>query len=362
MQKISFVTRNFASGGAERVIQNLIEYFSLKNILCSLLLLEDKPIFYDIPSTIEVIKIGKRSNIKFFDKFLKYLSLRKYINIIDPDIVLAMPEEVGIFTILALFGTKNRIVVSERNNPWVMPKKMMTRLLRSFSYPLASGIIFQTQKSASYFPKKIYEKGTILLNPIDNKKIPECWLGEREKLIIGVGRLVPQKNFSLLIKAFSIFQSHHPSYKLKIYGEGPLRSELFDLCSNFLPKGAFSFPGVTTNLLIEIRKAAMLVISSDYEGLPNIMIEAMAMGLPVISTDCPSGGLKEIIINQKNGLLVPVGDSVCLSNAMCQIADNKKFAKYLSKNALLIKDKLDIQLIGETWEEYLNGICDKIEK
>lgn len=266
MNHLAIVTRSLQAGGAERVIAQLVQYLVKKNTKCTIIMLNEE-IFYSIPSQVDIYTIGKKSKNKYIDKLIRYKKIRNYIKRLKPDVVLALPEDVGIFVIPALLGTRLPVVVSERNNPWVMPWKKETRLMRKLFYPFAAGIIFQTEQAASFFPRSIRKKGVVLPNPLDLKRIPKPWEGVRRKEVIGAGRLDKQKNFSLLIRAFARFHVQHPDYTLTIYGEGPLREELEKLAGSLLPKDSYRFPGVTTELLERMRGAAMFVLSSDYEGL-----------------------------------------------------------------------------------------------
>jgi glycosyltransferase involved in cell wall biosynthesis len=358
LNHLAIVTRSLQAGGAERVIAQLVLYLVKKNTKCTIIILNEK-IFYSIPSQADIYTIGQKSKNKYIDKLIRYKKIRNYIKRLKPDVVLAFPEDVGIFVIPALLGTRLPVVVSERNNPWVMPWKKGTRLMRKLFYPFAAGIIFQTEQAASFFPRHIREKGIVLPNPLDLTRIPKPWAGARRKEIVGAGRLDKQKNFPLLIRAFARFHVQHPDYTLTIYGEGPLREELEKLASSLLPKDSYRFPGVTTELLERMRGAAMFVLSSDYEGLPNVLIEAMAMGLPVISTDCPSGGPANLIEDGRNGLLVPVGDENALYKAMSSIAESEELASMLGENALKIKEKLDAAVVAERWRNYLGEVAKK---
>jgi len=312
-------------------------------------------IFYNVPSQVKIYAIGDKSKIKYIDKILRYKGIRYYVKYLKPDAVLTLPEDVGIFVIPALLGTRIPVVVSERNNPWVMPWKKITRLMRKLFYPFATGVIFQTEQAANFFPSFIRKKGIVLSNPLDLSRIPQPWEGERRKEVIGAGRFDKQKNFSLLIRAFAKFHVNHPDYVITIYGEGPLRKELEDLARSLLPKGTYFLPGVTSKLLEHMRGAAMFVLSSDYEGLPNVLIEAMAMGLPVISTDCPSGGPADLIKDGRNGILVPTGDANALCKAMSRVAESEELAVMLGNNACKIKKKLDSTIVAEKWMDYLNS-------
>lgn len=359
MRKAVFLTHNLGAGGTERVIVELVKYFSTKGIECSIIRLNKREVIYSLPKEIELISLPNKFNNNVINKLWKYKEFRKSIRYIKPDVVLAMPEEIGIYAIPALIGLNTPIVVSERNNPWVMPWKKETRLFRKLFYPLASGFIFQTDQAASFFSSRIQRKGRVIPNPLDLQRIPDIWEGPRRKEIVGVGRLDKQKNFSLLIRSFSKFYTRYPEYTLTIFGKGPLRQQLINLASSLLPENAYKFPGETSDLLNSIRGASMFILSSDYEGMPNVLIEAMAMGMPVVSTDCPSGGPAELIQDGVNGLLVPIGDVDAMSDAMSQLTASEEFRASLGKNAQDIRKLLDSTIVSEQWRVYLDEVSKK---
>jgi len=359
MFKIAIVTRSMLAGGAERVISVLANSWVKLGCECYLFTIDNEKIFYRLDNKIKIIPIGRRSYFRIFDKFYRYRELRSQIVKLNPDIVLSMPEDIGIYVILALMGLKIPVVVSERNNPWVMPNKMITRLLRNFAYIKVNGLVFQTDKAASFFSLNIRNKGIILPNPLDLSHIPDAHTGIREKTIVSIGRLEKQKNFYLLIDAFSIFLKDHKDFKLIIYGEGSMRDVLVDYSRKKELNDCISFPGRDPNVVEKIKNSACFVLSSDYEGLPNALIEAMAVGVPCIATDCPSGGPASLITDGLNGFLVPVGDSPALSNKMGQVVDNHKISKALTEECIKIREIFDSSLVSKMWFDYL---CTVIEK
>ena len=188
------------SGGAERVIAQLSNYFiAEKKVNCEIIMLDRSDIAYDLEPQVRVAEIGEQSPNKVIDKLKRYSLLRKRVKERKPDVILAMPEDIGIYAILALRGLNIPIYVSERNNPWVMPDVKITRFLRKIAYRYVDGIIFQTKMAKSFFPNYIQKKGIVLFNPVDASRIPVQYTGVREKKLVAVGRLEPQKNFSLLI-------------------------------------------------------------------------------------------------------------------------------------------------------------------
>ena len=251
-----------------------------------------------------------------------------------------------------MIGTGIPVFVSERNNPWVMPDVKITRLLRKAMYPLAKGIIFQTEMAKSFFPKYIQRKGIVIDNPVDVSRIPLLYEGSRNYTITAVGRLAPQKNFKLLINAFYMFSKMHDDYCLEIYGDGQLKNELEQQIKELGIAHKVSLCGARKDVLDRIRCSSMFVLTSDYEGVPNVLLEAMCMGMPVISTDCPSGGPRKLIEDGINGLLTPVGDCdelVKRMDSLCDVA----YASSLSKEAYKVREKFTNPDIFVQWERYI---------
>ena len=348
---IVVITRSLYAGGAERVIAQLLNYF-VQFTNCRLILLDDERILYKLDERIMVESIGRQSNNKVLDKFKRYTRIRKQVKIINPDVVLSMPEDIGIYVLASLAGLKIPVFVSERNNPWVMPDVKITRILRKLVYPTAKGIVFQTEMAKSFFSSKIQGKSRVLLNPVDEKRIPEMYSGIRKKIFVSAGRLDKQKNFKFLIEGFCAFYKNNQDFKLIIYGEGKQREELEKLISDKKMNNVISLPGRDNNLLESIKDCYTFILSSDYEGLPNVLIEAMCMGMPVISTDCPSGGPRTLIRNGENGILIPVGGEKELVAAMNWVTKDNNSEK-IGKEAGKIRKSLTDKRIFEQWKEYL---------
>lgn len=353
MKKIDIITKAMTAGGAERVIAQLANYFVGQNISCRIITTENQEVMYPLDKKIDVIAVGKKSTNKIVDRIWRYTMIRGIVSANRPDVVLTMPEDTGVYAILALIGTGIPVYVSERNNPWVMPNVKITRFLRKVAYPFVKGIIFQTEMAKSFFPKYIQKKGIVLQNPVEASRIPDPYLGERKKVFAAVGRLEPQKNFQMLIKSFSQFHKYEKDYKLIIYGEGTERSSLEKLINQLNLENSVFLPGRNKDVLNAINDSAAFILSSDYEGMPNALIEAMCMGMPVISTDCPSGGPRELICDGENGLLVQVNDEEGMVSAMKKIIEKK--AKLLGKNAYLIRKKMTNPSIFEEWKVELFG-------
>lgn len=351
-KKIIIVTRNMNGGGAERVIAQLANWLVQNHRKCLIITVDECRNSYPLDKKVSLRSIGKQSGNTFCNKITQYRKVRQIVTKERPYCVLSMPEEIGIYVILCLLGLKTRVYVSERNNPWVMPDKKVTRVLRRLMYPFARGIIFQTEMAKSFFSKSIQRKSIILDNPIDINRIPEQFIGIREKRVVAVGRLEKQKNFKLLINAFSKFSELHDDYILEIYGEGSLRDDLESQINSLSLSEKVVLKGRDSEVLPHINSAAMFILSSDYEGMPNVLLEAMCMGMPVISTDCPSGGPRHVIKDKDNGILVHVGNEDELCHAMEILSDNK-VSKQLSDRAYELRERLTDEKIYQNWDNYL---------
>lgn len=358
---IAVVTRNMGAGGAERVIAQLIGGWRGKGICCTLISMHPAKVFYKIPDGVEHYEIPQFSENLAVDKIKKYAQLRRLLKQQQPDMVLSLPEEIGVYVQAAMLGTGIPVVVSERNNPWVMPDKKITRILRRLVYPFVKGLIFQTKQAASFFPASQQKKGIVLPNPLDCSRLPAVYQGEREKVVVSAGRLAAQKNFPLLIEAFAQFRQKHPDYKLVIYGEGDKRKALEALAGEKLPEGSWSMPGRVDDLPKHIGKCGIFALSSDYEGVPNVLIEALAVGTPSVSTDCAPGGAAELIENGKNGILVPVGDANALAEGLCFMAEHSAEAAQMAAEAVKIRERLDAKKVTADWLEYL-ALCAGAKK
>ena len=349
MKKALIYNMSLARGGAERVTVYLAEYLARNGVACDIITERVYDHEYDVPNGVNRICLS-RGNY-----FSKVHELRKLIKQSGADVLLVMAVPNCIYASLAALGLKIRVVVSERNDPANFLGKPAVKHLSRFLMKFAHGFVFQTNDAKAYYAKKLSGRGTVIPNPLFTDSLPPAYEGEREKNIVSAGRLVPQKNQKMLIDAFSIFSKDHPDFSLTIYGEGALRGALETQARELGLDGKVFLPGNVSDLLQRTKSSAAFVMSSDFEGMPNALIEAMAIGLPCISTDCPCGGPGELINNGENGLLVPVGDTAALSDALKKLVDNPQLSEKIQKNAPSIRERLDSDLIGKAWLDYLEN-------
>ena len=344
-----------SGGGAERVVCNLSNFLSERHNVTILTMSDDEPAYKlnEIVNRVSLIKYGETSNF-FIKNFIRINRFRSYVKKSDADVYLAMlPGTINI--ILAHRKIINApIIISERCDPQTRyeSSKFQKWIMKNL-YPKADGFVFQTKDAMNYYTEIIGGKGIVIPNAINQEFMREPFKGTRKKSIVAAGRLTEQKNFPLLIEAFSRITDKHPDYDLIIYGNGPQKNELVSLVKELGLGNKVKFPGYVNNFGDQIIDASLFVLSSNYEGMPNALMEAMALGLPCISTDCPAGGPGFLINDGKNGLLVPVGDVVKLADAMDKVLSNEELSVELGGNAREISSNLSSENIYYRWESYI---------
>lgn len=356
LDTLLIMTHCMTGGGSERVIAQLANAFAADGVAVTIVTECHRGCFYPLDSRVRLLPLIATERARTRDIPRCYFRLRRVVKRERPSVVLAMPEKVNVWTVLALLGTGVPVVVSERNDPARHPESRIKRFLRTLAYPRAAGFIFQTEAQRDYFPPSIRCRGTVLDNPLVCAALPRLARWPREKTVVAAGRLEPQKNLPLLICAFARFHARHPDYRLVLFGEGAQREALTALAASLLPAGAYTFAGQTKQLAQAMAQSALLVLSSDFEGMPNVLMEAMAMGLCCIATDCPCGGPASLITPGETGLLIPVGDEDALFAALCRAAEEEGLAERLGTAAVSLRERLDAPHVIEKWRKYLEGV------
>lgn len=358
MKKMIFMCHGAGNGGAERVITTLASEFANRNYDVMLITTNEPNNDYEINGKIkrEIILSNKTNFIlRSVDRILK---LRKVLKEYNADCIISFSTLPNIQVITAAFGLNQNIIVSERTDPSKYPISVVARILRRVLYHLPQKIVFQTEEAMDYFPIKIKNKGIIIPNPISNK-LPEVYHGKKDKIIVGVGSLGEQKNWPVALKACETVFKEINDYQFYIYGEGPHRSSLEDMIekSNVL-RGRVILKGFSDNVIEEIKKATLYISSSDYEGISNSMLEALAMGIPTICTDCPVGGARKYISSGENGILVPVRNIDILAKEISKLLKDDNLREILSNNSIKIREELSQNVIVNIWENIVKEICD----
>lgn len=356
MKTVVFISNFMGNGGAARVIAVLAEEMRKQGNKVVVASFVADGYKYTLSSDIEQITLKIDANVHGIKrKVQRICAIRNLLKKYKGASVIAFEYFVNMESIVAAFGLECDLIVSERNDPAQEDKKRGIKQIRNFLYSFANVLVCQTPDAKAYFPENIQKKAVIIPNPIMGDLPPSC-VGVRKKRIVNFCRIEKQKNLPLLIDAFELFEKSHSGYQLYIYGNGAEKENISEYISKKkLDKVAFVHDAIA-NIHEEVKDYMMFVSSSDYEGLSNSMLEAMAIGLPVICTDCPCGGARMVIRDGKNGLLVPCNDKQALVNAIIKIADDKLLRDTISHASLEIKEELSVTAIVKKWNEIINRI------
>lgn len=347
--RIMFVCDTMGSGGAERVISILSDSFVNKGHDVSILMIgsDASTPFYSLNDKINLLYLSKE-RLRFFKKSQL---IKKTILENKPDIVVSFLSYVCIYVWWALRHTKTQYIVSERNDP--NHRGRLKQYLLNKSFKKAKGCVFQTEDALNWYSKVSKDKSVIIHNPVCldyyPKEIPDI-----KKQILYVGRLNEQKNCSMLIEAFKLFEQKHPGYIFKMYGNGPLEFELKkQVAENHLEDKVFIAPSSKTWQKDECG-SSMFVLGSKFEGMPNVLAEALSLGIPSVSTDCTIGGPKELKRIFPELLVLSKSDSV-LDFALAM----EEAFKIKHKKAM-VPQELSEQYIVDKWLSFISKVLKGI--
>ena len=348
-QKIAIYLPSLRGGGAERVMVNLANGFAARCIKTDLVLAKaEGPYLDSVSSQVQIVDLESSRVIISLPGLIRYLRESR------PDVLLATMGHANVIAIWArwLSGMEDkiRLVVREAVTISINSKhtrhchgKFLPLLTRKF-YPRADAIVANSLNSAkdlnisARIPLSCIK---VIYNPIDTEAIRKAgqkfpdhsWYQKTGlSIIVAVGRLTEQKDFTTLIQAFQKICTKNQRLRLMILGEGEKRAELEQLICQLGISDKVALPGFVNNPYTFLKHADLFVLSSRWEGLPNALLEALAVGTPVVSTDCPSGP-SEILENGKYGRLVPVGDAETMAEAMVETLVNPLDSEMLKKRA-----------------------------
>ncbi|MBP5162477.1 MAG: glycosyltransferase family 4 protein [Spirochaetales bacterium] len=349
MKSIMFMIPSMIRGGAERVVSILANDYASRGWKVSILMLLHSHIGYELDKSIDVIDISDDSkSVALMYPFL-IRRVRKTVNAVRPDIIVSFMANTCLISGPACRHSDARFVVSERIDPTQDKRNIIVRSMLNSIYSRSDCCIMQTKRAFDYFPEKVKEKSVIIPNPVNVSAVATG--GSRR--IVASGRLDAQKNHRLLIKAFSDLHGQFDGWCLDIYGEGPERGDLESLIRELGLSDYVSLKGNVSDLHQQMADAGLYVLSSDFEGLSNALIEAMMMGLPCISTDC--AGSDEIITDKQDGIIVPVGDEKALTEAMRLLMSDRDLALSFGRKARISSERFRTDVVIERWRAAIEG-------
>jgi len=356
--RITLVIFSLVAGGAERMMAAMANHWAEKGWTVSLLTLDSgkEPPFYPLHpavrhSPLALASVAANPFQALRSNIHRIRRLRAAIRETQPDIVISLMSETNVQTLLATRGMGVPVLVQEQNDPFHLQIGRQWNVLRRWMYPRASHVVVLTERSLSFFSRRIRQRARVIPNPAIVNVPPRTPFSNRgqAKTMIAMGRLVPQKGLDLLLQAFARVADRHPDWSLEVLGEGRLRGELEAQVQSLGLMGRVRLPGTTKQPHEKLRNADLFVMSSRHEGFPLSLCEAMACGLPAVSFDCPTGP-REIIRDGVDGILVPPENVAALSDAMDELMRDEQRRESLAARAPEVLDRFSLQKIMGQWE------------
>ncbi len=357
-KRIAFVLGGMTFGGAERVISILANHYAAMGWRVDIITMLKPECDFELDPSIRHLHLGGSARASRLLRVLWMptwlLRLRRYLNKERPDALVSFAARINCMSLgmaLTLPAKKRpRLIVSERNDPMKDTRTALVRRLTEQLYPRADRIVFQTTHAMNCFSEKVRKKGVIVPNPVD-AKVPRADVPAKK--IVAVGKLMRQKNHALLLDAFARLKEEFPGHTLRIYGDGVLREELQERIRSLGLEGRAVLEGWRTDVAEQIADAELFVLPSNYEGLSNALMEALAMGLPCVSTNC--AGAEDLIEDGVNGRVVPVGDPDALTAAMRELLSDPASARRMGEMARRKSASFAAGPILERWDGMVSG-------
>ncbi len=351
--KAVFILPNLGAGGAERVTTILSKAFVNRGVAVDIVMLLSDKVSYQVCPQVGLVALNtaKLPTKKRIGALRAYLKEQRK----NHSRVVAIPfhDSCLKYALAAAVGLGVRVIACERNDPYQKGSSGIARFRANLPYALADRCVFQTPDARAYYTAVPDRKAAVIYNPLELGDGLQ-WQGHNSRRILSVGRLEPQKNQKLLIDAFAAVHRQFPDYTLEIYGEGSLREQLqAQIRENGLQEHVL-LCGYAPDIHQKLTQTAMFVLSSDYEGMSNALMEALAIGVPVVSTDHPIGGAGMLMENGVSGILTPVGDEAALAAAMVRILGDAEVAHRLSVNGAKVREKLAVDAIAQRWLQWID--------
>ena len=355
--KITIVVSSGYGGGAERVACDLSSWLAEQKHQVTLLMITDRGQIYPLSAKVRTISLkkplkeirgpaGKAAEITkaIFD-------LRQFLRKEQPDLYVVFLYDT--LRLLMMFRRQITcpVIYAECNSPAHYAPRVQKNLKKMLKK--MQGIVFQTEEEKAFYSFGSSIACAVLPNAVPADALKSSYEEEREKTIVAAGRLHPQKRHDMLIRAFAEVHQKYPEYTLVIYGDGPEKEKLTELVRTLGLENHVLLRPFDSRLWDKIKTASMFVLSSDYEGISNALLGAMALGLPCIATDCPAGGSRMLLQNHDNGILVLPGDSQALAEAMIYMIEHPAEAGRMGKAAREVQNMYSVQRVYAQWEEFL---------
>jgi GalNAc-alpha-(1->4)-GalNAc-alpha-(1->3)-diNAcBac-PP-undecaprenol alpha-1,4-N-acetyl-D-galactosaminyltransferase len=364
--RITLVISRLVTGGAERVISTMANYWATHHQDVTLITISSQETdCYALSARVKRIGLNLEVSSKHLAEAARHNAkrlkrLRREIGASRPDVVISFGDESNVLTLSASSGLGVPVIVSERVDARQHPIGWIWGGLRYMLYRRAYAVVVQSHALRDWAMGLVGQEAVhVIPNPVEtplNGTDRAFRPASAGRTIVAMGRLTRQKGFDLLLRAFGQCAVKHHGWSLIILGEGDKRPCLETLIVELGLKDRVSMPGRVQNPAPILHEADLFVMSSRYEGFPNALLEAMASGLPVISTDCPCGP-REIIRDGVDGVLVPPNNADALASAMDRLMEDREERERLGARAVDVTERFGVERVMGMWDQLLTDTC-----
>lgn len=352
--KIIFALPDLGSGGAERVVSILSNEFINKGYSVDIVMMFGNRVQYQLHPQINIIQL----NLRGLGRIDRIIKVRRQLKILlknNKDAIIVPFQDSVLNTVLiSSWGLKTKIIACERNNPYIKGTSLLKKLRVMLPYKLADYCVFQTPDARKYYSIISDQKCSIIINPIT---IPtQTWNGRiDEKHLISICRLHKQKNLPMTLDVVNILKVKYPNIHLDIYGEGNLKEEISRELQKKGLEENIRLCGTTKQVTQKLADASIFISTSDFEGISNSMLEAMAVGVPMVCTDCPIGGAHMMLCDGA-GLLSEVGNTKQFAEKLDLLLSDHYKCRTMSEIAKNKTSKYTSFYIAQQWIEVFNKL------
>ncbi len=342
-------------GGAQRVMNNIAESFVDNGdevLLINDIVPDPSAPEYEIDGRIGRYFLDEGNDGRHKKNPYRIARLRKLVKEQRPEAILSFLGPPNIRMLAATLGLKVRKIVSVRNDPEKEYGKGIKKAAARFAFRFADGAVFQTEAASKYFPKAVRKRSKVIFNPV-NEKFYTVQKERGDGSVAVVGRLHPQKNPLLAVRAFSLAADEYPNSRLVFFGDGELKNEITELAKKLGIAERVIVSGSVDDVENRLARASVYMLTSDYEGMPNALLEAMAVGVPAIAADCPCGGPAAVIENDTRGILVPCGSAEAFAGALRKLLSDPILCEKMSRAEKARAEDFRCGPVMKKWREYI---------
>ena len=358
--KVAFVIDDLGDGGAERALTVLSKALTARGLAIEIygVSAKEKPPAYVVDERVSYAHLSCEDGGGGFVMLRRIKTLRAKLKKSNPDVAVGFMSHNSIKTVIACFGLGIPVVFRMAAEPRWEARSPLVRLGMILCFPLAKGAVYQNPAQYEYFRRRKNRRDAVIMNPVEENPL---WAEEKtykNSKVLTAGRLTAVKNHSLLLRAWSNVAGRFPEWSLDILGEGENRKALEREKAELGIDKSVYIPGFSSDVMERFFDAPVFALTSDAEGLPNALLEAMCLGMACVTTNFDGDAAGMLIDDGVNGLIVPKGNEEALAAALSRLMEDETLRAKLGQNAAELRQRVNADAVALEWIEFLTSIAD----